>query len=285
MKRPVRLWRWGAVLTIVAAAIILASQLFRPLRDAGGFDVPTPVQARQAQAAFLRALEGEDAAPQGLVAGPLEGRRGVAALVEADGDCRGRGEYLLRSGAALPLAIVAPHRGSDRNTGTLADQLFSELPAAAAAWNSAPRNPSGTCPGGDPARHETHYLSAFSLAFAQHRPAGRIVQLHGFETAKRESRAAQLADVIVSQGTETPGTGLFRLADCLSVALAPREVKVYPNDVEELGALTNRQGRVLRDAGFDAFVHLEMSAALRGELVENAELRSRFALCLSAGLA
>ena len=113
---------------------------------------------------------------------------------------------------------------------------------------------------------------------------GRIVQLHGFERTRRASSAAQLVDIIVSDGTRAPGRRIFDLADCLSRSLAPKQVAVYPNDVAELGALTNRQGQALRSEGFDGFVHLEMSAQLRASLVQDPKLRNALASCLMTGL-
>lgn len=280
-RRPLRIL---ALILVMTGLAITASQLFRPLRDAEGFFVPSPGEAARAQQRFAAALAGEGGAPEGLQAGPFEGAGGVIALVEKEEDCRGRGSYLLRPEAELPLALVAPHRGSDRNTGRLAELLFAEMPAAAAAWNSAPRRAGADCPGGDPVRHETHYLTAFSLGFAERHPEGRIVQLHGFERSRRESSAAQLAQMIVSAGTEEPDIALFGLADCLSIGFAPSVVAVYPNDVAELGALTNRQGQALRERGFTGFVHLEISAELRSRLVRDAELRGRLATCLAEGL-
>lgn len=268
----------------MVAVAILASQFLLPLREAEGFLVPSAYEAKRARAGFASVLGSGDHLPAGLERTRFADRPGVTGLREVAGACHGRGAYLLRDGAAQPIALVAPHRGSDRHTGTLVDLLFTEHPVSAAAWNSAPRRANGTCGGGDPTRHATHYLTAFSLAFAAVHPQGRIVQLHGFDKEKRESSAAQLAEMIVSGGTNAPGERLFGLADCLSATLAPRRVAVYPNDVAELGALTNQQGQALRSAGFNGFVHIEMSAQLRSDMVRDRGLRDAFAACLLAGL-
>ncbi len=284
MKRLPRHWRWWSMGIVMVAAVILASQFLRPLREARGFDVPTAREAERARAGFASVLGGGDGVPDGLERLRFSDRAGVTGLREAAGACQGRGAYLLRKVSMRPLALVAPHRGSDRHTGTLVDLLFAEQPIAAAAWNSAPRRAGESCAAGDPARHATHYLTAFSLAFAQTYPGGRIIQLHGFDTKKRESSAAQLADMIVSEGSDTPSGHLFDLADCLSATLAPRRVAVYPNEVAELGALTNQQGQALRNAGFGGFVHIEISAQLRADMVQDRALRDGFAACLLAGL-
>ena len=271
----------GVALTMIAAAF-LASQFLLPLRDAKGFLVPSLSQADAARRQFAAALRGNGrAVPAGL---QITAGEGMRTLHEAAGDCRGRGTYLLRSEPAAPLALVAPHRGSDRWTGTLTAALFDEGIGGAAAWNSAPRRGKGGCPGGDPTRQDTHYLTAFSLAFADVHPSGRIVQLHGFDGDKRRSRAAQLADIIVSEGTQAPGDGLYDLADCLSRELHPWRVRVYPGDVSELGALDNRQGQALRAAGFEGFAHIEMSRTVRRALAQDDGARARFARCLADGL-
>jgi hypothetical protein len=159
--------------------------------------------------------------------------------------------------------------------------MFLETDAAAAAWNSAPRNPTPSCPHAlDLAKAAEHPFTAFALAFAAQHRGGRIVQLHGFDREKRASAATADAAMIISNGTMTPDPALLDLADCLSIALSPAPVLVFPYEAKELGALTNAQGQMLRDAGFASFVHLEMASDLRQRLVEDVALRGRFTDCL-----
>jgi hypothetical protein len=232
--------------------------------------------------ALLNVPDADAAARLGLNMQPSDGDWNGILLSEAEGDCAGRGAYLLRQGTSVPLAITAPHRGSDLHSGAIAAALFVETGAAAAAWNSAPRRSSEDCSTAiDLAREDKHHFTAFSLAFAEAFPSGRVVQIHGFDTDKRASEAAREAQIIVSNGTAEPTDKLLDLADCLSRNLAPRPVLVYPIETGELGALNNAQAQVLRDqAGFDGFVHLEMSAELRGELVQDEMLRARIGRCL-----
>jgi hypothetical protein len=153
----------------------------------------------------------------------------------------------------------------------------------AAAWNSAPRGTEGGCAhSGDIARLPTHYLTAFSLAFAARHRGGRVVQLHGFDPDKRTTQAGQEAAAILSDGTSTPAPRLLDLADCLSRAFPDRPVAVFGIDSDELGATSNAQGQALRDAGFGGFAHLELSADFRRELVGDPGARSRLAMCLGA---
>ncbi|MDG6079406.1 hypothetical protein E3U23_09400 [Erythrobacter litoralis] len=282
MKRasPTKWWLPFVVLMVVAA--ILAIRYLSPLRNAEGFHIPSAAEAFEAQGRFAAVLQGDATSPpSGLI---YEDDNGVTLLSEPDNDCLGRGSYALRRDASNQIAILAPHRGSDLFTGTITARLFDEQAATAAAWNSAPRHGGANCVGGDPTRHETHYLTAFSLAFAERYPAGRIVQLHGFDRDKRASRAAQLADIIVSDGTIAPNAGLLDLADCLSRELHPLRVAVYPGDVAELGALSNRQGQALHAVGFSGFAHIEMARSVRQSLANDRAIRARFARCLTAGL-
>ena len=206
----------------------------------------------------------------------------VATLRETSGRCEGRGVYALRDKPARPLAITAPHSEADRNTGTLAELLFEETSARGAAWNSSPRRgPSDCGPAIDLADAADHPFTAFALAFAEAEPDGRIVQLHGFERTRRNTLAARGAAVIVSNGTDRPDAELFDLADCLSRVSAPATVLTHPGDTDELGALTNAQGRALREAGFAGFVHLELSAEWRETLLADGTKRDAFASCLA----
>ena len=273
----------GGIAALLGAGTLAA--LFPPF-DRTGPVAPADEQAFAiAQDAFASQMEGADGDPELLRRAGLEKRSlpeapGTILLSEPGNDCAGRGIYWLRDGGA-PLALTAPHRGSDRHTGTLAALLFQHTAAGAAAWNSAPRNVSDSCPDAlDLAREEHHPFSAFSLAFAERHPDGLVVQLHGFERTRRGDHAARDAAMIVSDGTDTPSDRLLDLADCLSLAFAPQSVLVYPIGTGELGALTNAQGRILRKQGFGGFAHLEIAAEMREAMVADEELLTRLGTCL-----
>ncbi len=282
-----------ALVAMVLLATTLAV-LLRPVRREHSFHVPSVAQARRAEAMFADLLaqagqnQGEAAAAQAAELGLILQRPeqpAALALAEPEGACRGLGAYLLREGYGLvPAALIAPHRGADLRTGEIAAALFADYPFAAAAWNSAPRrSEEGCAQGGDVTREPTHYLTAFSQAFARRHPQGRIVQLHGFDAARRQDQAGQAADAIVSDGSHAPSGRLLDLADCMSAAFPGRIVQVFPIDTGELGATTNAQGRALREAGFAGFAHLELSAGFRRELAANPAERARLAACLGAG--
>ena len=287
MKAVARTLRGLLMVIMVFAAAILAHHLFRPLADSSEFSVPTAGEFEEARAAFLRMLAAEPDAPPaaGLLRTQILDWPDSTLYREAEGDCFGRGGYVLRGKPSVALALTAPHRGSDRNTGTLAKALYGEGGAAAVAWSSAPRRPTKNCKGGgDPAQYRTHYLTAFSSAFAKTYPAGRVVQLHGFDRLRRETAAARNADIIVSDGSDKPSAQLLDLADCLSIGLQPLRVAVYPIETKELGALKNKQGQALRAAGFEGFAHIEIAAEVRQSLVDDKDLRASFQACLESGL-
>jgi hypothetical protein len=278
--------RWLLIIITMAITATILAALFRPFGQTNGFYVPNALEARAAQRIFANLLlpgkfDTDDANRIGFLAKPIDG--GLA-LVEAAQDCKGRGGYVVRGGnRTLPVAITAPHRGSDRHSGTIAQLLFAEHPIAAVAWNSAPRRAGQQCPhGGDIAQMPTHYFTAFSAAFAQKNPSGRVVQLHGFDQAKRKSAAAQQADMIISDGSKKPSARLLDFADCLTRSFPEFTIAVFPIDTDELGATTNAQGKALRRQNHAGFTHVEMDAALRVAMVNDAAMRARFARCLAA---
>lgn len=283
-----------------AAAVIAAGamQLFAPLSETGSISLPSDSEFARGKAAFASLLSAPqealaDADLSGLAGlgfepGAIDGVQDALLIREGADTCAGRGVYWLRSGEkpGSNLAITAPHRGSDRHTGTLAAALFAETSARAAGWNSAPRRASAACPNAlDITREKGHLFSAFALGFAQAVPDGLFVQLHGFDRERRDTLAAREAGMILSNGTGEPDARLYDLADCLSIAFAPTPVLVYPGDTPELGALSNAQGQLLREAGFGGFVHIEISADLRAAMVEEVDLRARLGACLVEGAA
>ena len=276
------------LLTGGAAAVILAgaATLFPPFATVDRAASAEQSEFARAQASFAQMLgtAGANAtklAEFGLASGALPGAEDAVLLREQAGSCAGQGIYWIRDKGERKLAITAPHRGSDRHTGTLASALFLETNAQAAAWNSAPRRPTKTCEIGiDLAREENHLFTAFALGFAQASPAGLMVQLHGFDGERRRSIAAQNAAMIISNGTEQPNDRVFDLADCLSLAFAPASVLAYPGDTGELGGVSNAQGKALREANFDGFIHMEIAADLRAALVADGNLRAKLATCL-----
>lgn len=201
----------------------------------------------------------------------------IVVLTENDSDRRGRGFFAARIEGGAPLLIQAPHQYHDLRTGIIAQKLFLESDAMSAVWNTVHRYQSDDS---DLVHVPDSYLHALSRAFAAVYPDGRILQLHGFSSAKRVSPAGREAEAILSDGTRNPPESLARLTDCLSQRLGIRAM-LYPRDVQELGATTNTVGADLRGHGFGGFVHLELDADLRKRLVEDADARNSLISCVA----
>ena len=199
--------------------------------------------------------------------------------------CGGGGVYKLRKGAVLPLAITAPHALHDRGTGELAMSSFARSRAAVAAQNTIARDGSDGCEALDVARDSEHLFTQFALGFSDRFPNGLVVQLHGFDGERRSTARAQEAAAIVSNGTPSPDAQTLDLADCLSRALAPRHVLVYPTETSDLGGEHNAQGQALREANGAGFVHIELAAETRAAMTGNAELFEAFTTCLEGAAA
>jgi hypothetical protein len=190
-------------------------------------------------------------------------------LRETPGHKTGRGFYVFRTDKSHPIAYEAPHGWDDLHTGPIALRLFVQSTAVAGAWNTVGRA------SGDLAHLPSSCFQAFTSAFAATYPRGVVVQLHGFDNTRRKSKAAQEADMVVSNGTRRPASWVVAAARRLKADVSAN-VKLYPSDVTELGATTNAQGELLRGLGHEGFLHVEMSLALRKRLREEAKLREAF---------
>lgn len=201
--------------------------------------------------------------------------RAIALLDPAD---RGAGAYFfrvrLRPQDEGPRRLLqAPHAFHDVGTGPLAARMFFSHGSGDAFftntlhryWSAGgtrverPNAPADVC------QQTGSFFHAATGAYLAAGPA-RIVQLHGF--ADREELDA---DAVLSRGdATTSGSSVQRLF----VALGARGLSVrrFPEDIAELGATTNEQGRLARTAGAD-FIHLETSRSLRRRLGEDRALR------------
>jgi hypothetical protein len=183
----------------------------------------------------------------------------------------GRGFYAFRPEQAIPIALQAPHSFADKDTRRLATQLFLSERFRAAAWNTVHRKTI------DLAHTDASFFNAFTCAFVDvYREQAIVCQLHGFARAKRTTAAGRSADLILSDGSRSPPYWLHVAAKEIR-ALSPQlVVRLYPVEVSELGATTNRQGRALREAGVGKFLHLEMSPELRLHLIESPQARADY---------
>lgn len=277
--------RRAFLLLAVALALFVTGVLLQRLRPGPALELDH-ASYTQAEDAFAKlALTNAATLPASFTVNPVSEPFVGLVVHELEQSCRGGGTYLLRSPPSqVPLLISAPHRGSDRLTGTIALQLFLESQAAAAGWNSVPRRSGCESRSSDLARLRRHPFTAFSVAFARAYPSGRVVQVHGFDPDRRDTMAGRAASIILSSGSDRVSAAVKSVADCLRRHFPDENVAVYPTDVRELGARRNAQGRSLRAVAFGGFVHAELSLSFRRHLTEDPEPRARFARCLESGL-
>ncbi|WP_437669070.1 hypothetical protein [Sorangium sp. So ce131] len=121
----------------------------------------------------------------------------------------------------------------------------------------------------DVAHAERSFFLSAHRALLQSFPGAPAVQLHGFQ----DSSAPDAAAVVSAVG---PGADLDRLLGPLRAAVGDGKVLPYPAEIKKLGGSTNVQARWSRQVGAP-FYHVELSRTLRDKLVEDAELRRRFA--------
>ena len=186
---------------------------------------------------------------------------------------QGRGFFAINVQATKNRLLQAPHADSDLYTGKIASRLFEECGFKAAQWNTVKRDIS------DMAHTPDTYWQAFTLAFAELYPDGKIIQLHGYDQDQRKTEAGESSDMILSSGHDTAPLWLQQTAACLKNAF-PKRVSLYPIDVHELGGTTNVQGQLLSNLKHDGFLHIEMSKDMRQELLDRPESRKLLLDCL-----
>ena len=196
-----------------------------------------------------------------------------AAIRELPGQKRGRGAYLVRLQELNTPLLQAPHRYFDKQSGKLLLQLFLNSPFKAAAWNTVHRKEM------DLARLQNSYFTAFAQAHTASLPGSLLVQVHGYSTVVRKTDSGRASEIIISAGHKWPGKRHYRMAGCLQQRLTENTM-LYPIQTPELGGTRNPVGHALHDAGFDNFLHLELSASLRQQLVSDRQSLNALALCL-----
>lgn len=292
IRRRSGIFLLALLLLAAGAAASEPAELLAEARRGGVYWLPERSAVERAQLLFERTLGGESGpvlvaawAEEGfeMLALDRPGQR-LLALRELPGRKSGRGFYLLRPAAACRLAWQAPHSFRDLDTGDLALALMLEGEAAAAAWNTVPRDQvlAAGRQQSDLAHQRQSILAAFSRAFARVYPDGRLVQLHGFAAENRRTEAAWQAALILSAGHRDPGSGLRTARSCLGQRLDD-PVRLFPDEVRELGGTGNSIGAVLREAGFAGFVHAELALQLRRRLGSNTAARNDFQACFCTG--
>jgi len=247
----------------------------------GEYATPTVTEMREAEALFIRTFKGEQTPAlkkawqtQGFVMKTLsQNGTTFTAIQETATQRSGRGFYLFRQPASQSIALQAPHSFKDLYTGTIARKLMEEGQYVAAGWNTVKRHYA------DMAHLENTIFQAFGRAFAKQYPIGSLVQLHGFAQGKRKTKTGKTADLILSGTTITPSQRVLEIGKCLKSKLTDWIIRIYPNEISELGGTTNSNAEDLRARGFKRFFHVELSKPLRKKLSNNSPVRSKLNNC------
>lgn len=250
-----------------------------PLADTreGGLDpdryvVPTAAEYRTMRDAVVDLAKGaRDEARSALatIGFQLVDLEGDLVLVREGARRRGGGAYVFRAGAASRSIVQAPHTFFDEGTLPLACELFARGNAAALFINtahrykSASKTPSGVFPA-DVAHARDSLFQAATEGMLRARAAQKpvVVQLHGF--GEREAEGA----VVLSGGVRRFGLANVAAAQAALARVIDGGVLRFPDDQNDLGATTNVQGALVREAG-GQFLHIEMGAPLRRALLSN----------------
>jgi hypothetical protein len=206
-------------------------------------------------------------------------------LAEEDARKRGAGLCVLRTGKARSLLIQAPHTFFDRGTLEIALAAFERLEARALLINTMRRSNADTkkerakdAREGDSPQDLAHakrsFFSTAHVELTKADPEMVVVQIHGF----KDSRAPGV-DVVVS-ASKTEGDARA-VAARLRDVVAGDGVRLYPDQIDDLGGTKNRQAELSR-AAKAAFVHVEISSAFRNRLNGDPELLKRFVDALAA---
>lgn len=181
--------------------------------------------------------------------------------------------FLFRPESAISLAWEAPHAKTDFHTGVIALELFMQGRARVAAWSTISRKKA------DMAHLSNTFFHSFTLAFAEDFPRGIVVQLHGFEDSKREAFAGGAIDLIMSSGKRRHPTWFDDTVKRLRQGQLAA-IRVYPDDIRELGGTRNAQSLALMQRGHEGFLHLEMSPEFRKRLRNSESARAALIKCL-----
>ncbi len=201
---------------------------------------------------------------------------------EQDGKHRGGGAYVIRMDETSKVLVQTPHTFYDEGTFQLGFDFFVQTHARAWFLNTmhrykgAPAGVDGVHPS-DLAHSPTSFFQAATEGAVGALGVTTVIQLHGF--AERESGGR----AVISTGEKVQGNPLLLKMKAALEAAAGAPILRYPDDSKELGATTNVQGIVVRNAK-GRFFHMEMSDSLRTELLVSEPLRSHTWAAISSGL-
>jgi hypothetical protein len=225
------------------------------LRDAERGQLPASLGERAADLGFALSVSGE-----------------IATLAEIPDRRRGAGLVAVRLGPLdREVVLQAPHPYHDRGTGALAGGLFDAGGFRAVTVATANRS---AAPGADVAHAPESWFQAATDGAAQALQQPLFFQIHGFAASTSDACA------VLSEGpTRLAPASLRGAATTLGVALACDPVRTG-DEVPALAARSNVQGLLLIDRA--AFLHLELSPAVRETLADDPTAASRLAGAIRA---
>lgn len=255
---------------LLYATSLLAKPKINPTRCAN-YSPPTPSQILFFKKEFTQFLQQKDAFGGRLF--KTIPQNSIIILKEQT-PCFGSGFFVYNKQVQNNIFIQAPHAYSDLYTGSIVAKLVKINAVKLAAWNTAKRKQA------DLAHIKNSYLMAATKTYLQYKPKSLIIQLHGFDNAKRRTTIGKKANIILSDGTQKPSTVIFKLQMCLRKQVS-KTTYIYPLDIQELGATTNTIGQWINTHYPDTFVHIELSRPLRKKLLSHNELANKFSECIN----
>lgn len=187
-------------------------------------------------------------------------------LVGEEGTGSG-GMHAIRLGPAPPVVCQAPHPWFDRQTGALVARLFERGTCRLASFASTHRKVA------DAAHTPDGLFQALTARLPDALDGLVVVQIHGAADASIPD-----GDAVLSEGSApVPPAELEGMRTMLAEAMGWRVRTGI--DVPDLAARKNLQGRVLAHRA--RFLHLEISATRRAELMEDPEALARLAAVLA----
>ncbi|MBE1299905.1 MAG: hypothetical protein GJ680_08390 [Alteromonadaceae bacterium] len=166
--------------------------------------------------------------------------------------------------------LQVPHAFFDLKTGEIGQQWFEQAPEDVRP-DILMRNVEHRyeTEKSDLSRIPKSLFTAVVDTFLEMQMQIAIIQVHGFNDARRETVSAGGADFILSNGTPIPEPYLLAVQSCLrdNNGLLAR---VYGRDVFELGATINPVGRLInrRNTNKASFLHIEMPSRIRTAFAE-----------------
>lgn len=252
----------------------------------GRFEAPDSDELARARALFSRLLTNIDDpdVDRHLEALGLSSRRFVTpsgpvrVVHEYEDDQRGRGVFAFRGKTTSLTILQAPHTRNDLGTGIITGAWMAHLDMRAAAWNTVSRR---SAAGADLARARQSYFTALTQAAVDTLLAPAVIQLHGYAPERRSTTAGRDSRVIVSSGRLRSNRYTREITRRLSRHIAP--VRLFPRDIEELGATRNPVGSLLHQRRRGEFVHIELARELREHLRDAHALSLKLGRCLLMG--